>query len=447
MKVIFYLSKEGHYRVYAPWISEALKLKYSVELWHNKEIPNTSIPFIDSLIDHYKDNLAVRRFNNDEDIIQNSYLLDATDFFFNLYPENFLSNSIIKKKLNGKVVNIQSGVDTVLTLHYWNKIHKDKFLHLHDYKKIILIWTKTFFNKQIEITKKFSSSNDKSNISYLLNSNIKKYSFGFREIDRNTLNLSNKEIKKSMKIPEEKKVLIYLPYPYAFSRSHKSWFIAFSGLYSGFTDEGKKNNFFNKIIIPYSKTFFASLFIFLNIKSFYWFLLQINEKQIIKSIRTFCNENNLLFIIKKRKKHRIAKIGYKLADKIIDDHEGLYYPTNYQKLLKISSLVIGYHSTSVFEAVRMRKPYINIECPKEHFRGEEILQRIHSAKQNYIYNFRGVVWNYDIRYMINKFKSMKLDMFQLDAKQIKKYEENFLDEKRYSDEEGLFEKLIKMKKE
>ena len=52
--------------------------------------------------------------------------------------------------------------------------------------------TKTFFNKQIEITKKFSSSNDKSNISYLLNSNVKKYSFGFREIDRNTLNLSNK---------------------------------------------------------------------------------------------------------------------------------------------------------------------------------------------------------------------------------------------------------------
>ena len=42
---------------------------------------------------------------------------------------------------------------------------------------------------------------------------------------------------------------------------------------------------------------------------------------------------------------------------------------------------------------------------------------------------------------------MKLDMFQLDAKQIKKYEENFLDEKRYSDEEGLFEKLLKMKKE
>ena len=82
MKVIFYVSKEGHYRVYAPWISEALKLKYSVELWHNKEIPNTSIPFIDSLIDHFKDNLAVRRFNNDEDIIQNSYLLDATDFFF-----------------------------------------------------------------------------------------------------------------------------------------------------------------------------------------------------------------------------------------------------------------------------------------------------------------------------------------------------------------------------
>ena len=154
----------------------------------------------------------------------------------------------------------------------------------------------------------------------------------------------------------------------------------------------------------------------------------------------------IICIILKKKKHGIAKIGYKLADKIIDDHEGLYYPTNYQKLLKISSLVIGYHSTSVFEAVRMRKPYINIECPKEHFRGEEILQRIHSAKQNYIYNFRGVVWNYDIRYMINKFKSMKLDMFQLDAKQIKKYEENFLDEKRYSDEEGLFEKLIKMKK-
>ena len=91
----------------------------------------------------------------------------------------------------------------------------------------------------------------------------------------------------------------------AFSRSHKSWFIAFQVCIKALMKE-KKIRFLTKLLFIL-KTF-LSLFIFLNIKSFYWFLLQINEKQIIKSIRTFCNENNLLFIIKKRKKHRIARL-------------------------------------------------------------------------------------------------------------------------------------------
>ena len=89
-------------------------------------------------------------------------------------------------------------------------------------------------------------------------------------------------------------------------------------------------------------------------------------KRIILKIRLILDKNKILFVIKRRDKHRLIDEAYKSADLIIGDSSN-FYPTNYQKLLRISKLVLGYHSAAVFEAVKMDVPYLNIESPIGHF--------------------------------------------------------------------------------
>ena len=164
----------------------------------------------------------------------------------------------------------------------------------------------------------------------------------------------------------------------------------------------------------------------------------------IKSIRKFCDKNKILFVIKRRDKHRLIDEAYKSADLIIEDSSN-FYPTNYQKLLRISKLVLGYHSAAVFEAVKMDVPYLNIESPIGHFQSP-LVKNLFSTKKDYLFNFSGIVWNHKIKYLLKNLQNMCIEDFKIEREQQKKYIKKFLN-KDDNSHDFLFNKLHEIKKE
>ena len=427
MKIIFYLSKVGFYRIYSPIIEEALIRKYNIEIWHSTTYQEESksielVPYFKI----YKDKIIFRVINSDKDIASNVENFRGVDFFISLFPNNFFNNKKIQAMFRGKIINLMTGLDTLFTILHWNKIYKNNNLYKNNYDIYLFIWTNFFFKKQLEILKKYSSKDEKKNIENIDTLYKKIIPTGYCEIDKKIKNLDEYQIRKDLNIKNNKKALVYLPYPFSFSRANKSWPAAYAGLSINFIDTKKLNSLFDRCIAKL-KLFFMFLYMLKSLQAFYYFLNGFNEKNTIRAIRKFCDNNNLILIIKKRKKHRLSSEGYKLADLVIDDKENNFYPTNFQKILKISKLAIGYNSTAVFESIAMNVPFINLECPSGHFYHKEI-EKSYSAKKGYFLNYKNVVWNFKIPLFLEKFNTLKLYHFALNENSRKEYIKKFLNE-------------------
>ena len=222
-----------------------------------------------------------------------------------------------------------SGMNTVGTYMHWHLLYKNNSLDFHTYKKYLFTWTSNFINEQINTVNTYGNKIERENVKYLDKIRIEKIPIGYNEIDNHIKDYNKNLIRKEFNIEINKDILVYLPYPISLNRPNKSWQSAYSGTFLNF--EKEDTNFIINYITSLIKKVVIIFFILSSPTSIFWVLKGYNEKNMIKSIRKFCDKNNILFVIKRRNKHRLIDEAYKSADLIIEDSNNVY-PTNYQKL-------------------------------------------------------------------------------------------------------------------
>ncbi len=247
----------------------------------------------------------------------------------------------------------------------------------------------------------------------------------------------------------QKKKLIYLPFPFLRDRYGKNKSFAFQAAYSGqfinfftFSKNSQKKGYYFSIysqIKHYILNKIEILKYYNLIKRYYDFY---NELNVIKSIRKFCDLNNYEFIVKPRLKFPYINKLKKYADKVIFDDESSQYPSLFQKELSTADLVIGSLSSSVYEVVMFKIPYINIEIPEIAFKSKSN-KFMHNYGKNLTYNFDKVVFNYKIENFVTNFKNEKPGKFSLSKKKSELYLKKFCGLSKNSEEIGkkIFEIL------
>tara|TARA_B100001057_G_scaffold453221_1_gene497858 strand:- start:5556 stop:6863 length:1308 start_codon:yes stop_codon:yes gene_type:complete len=413
-KTIFFIERSNDLRFFGSLINFFLKKKIKIELLYflgNTDKSNSKYYLNPkNLKTQLTRHTKIKKFTDIKDI--QNYLITNKDKISFIFSLVFLSKKrfyITSKFLNAvdkKWCVINHGLDNYTQF-------KDEDTNLN-YKCNFFCDSKYFYKKGLEWSDKFAK---KKNI--LNSSNVKIYFVGS--------SMFTKEI--FLKKFSVRKKLIYLPFPFLRKRynSDFSFQAAFAGKfinYYSFLKKYHNKNFLNSILEQCKHFILNNLEIMKNIKkikNYYYFE---NELQVIKSIRKFCDKNNLEFIVKPRLKFAFCSYTGAMADRVIIDNESSQFPTMFQKEISNAEIVIGSLSSAIYETAMFKVPYINIEIPNIAFKSKSD-HSFYNYKKNSNYNFKGVIYNNKIKHLIKTLEFKKLSDFRLDKKRSQKYLQKF----------------------
>jgi hypothetical protein len=410
MKFVFILQKSNAFKYYGPLINKLVNHNHYVELWYyNCEDPKGYKFYLSPLNLKIKNNILnnkkklIKRFFTDKNKISDQIIQDSAsiDFFFSLFFINnffYNINSIFIKSIKSKWCVIMHGLDSFTQF-------KSDFLN-YEYEPIFFSYSKNLYKFGLQWLQRYHNKR-KFNFNNFLN-NIRVFHVG-------NLSLTSEYLKNQNKFNRNK--LIYLPFPYLPERYSKNSFAfqaAFSGrdiIYGNFS-----HNFF-KNIIHKTLVYFEVL---INFKKTFNYFFKYNELAVIKSLRIFCDSNNLEFVVKPRKKFPFIKILRNIADRVIEDDESKQYPSILQEELKSAKIVVGILSYSFFESSFFRVPYINIKVPDMAFLDKD--DKAFYDYRNYTpNNFDKVVSAVKIETFISDFKNQSINNFITNDIQFDKY--------------------------
>ncbi len=425
-KVIFLIEKSNNLKYFAPTISFFKKKKIEIQICYIEKLESKE-DFKKYLKPEKAKGELLKKIKIIKFINKNKFHNFCINenknisFIFSLHfisKERFEISKKFLRSVSKKWCVIAHGFDSFIQFK-----NEDT---LFNYKTNFFCFSKFFLSEGKKYIKKFGKKR-----SIIDTKNVKIYLVG------NSM-FSKKIFKKKEKT---KKKLIYLSFPFLRSRYSKETF-AFQAAYSGqfinfytFSRNSQKKGFCYSIYTQIKHYILNKLEIlkyFNLIKNYYYFY---NELNVIKSIREFCDQNNCEFIVKPRLKFPYLSKINKYADEMIYDDESSVFPSLFQKKLSTADLVIGSLSSSVYEVIMFKIPYINIEIPKIAFR-DKSNKFMHNYEKNLPYNFDKVVFNYKINDFINKFKSEKLENFNLSKNKTDIYLKKFCGLSENSEEIG-----------
>lgn len=240
---------------------------------------------------------------------------------------------------------------------------------------------------------------------------------GFSELEQ-IIMFENAKIKKDWGIPVDKKVVLFLPFPFQ-SSADRFW--------KPFIYE--KKNIFIKLFFVF---FYPILFPLLakrrpGLKQWFRFFKQVikkeNDFQLVKKLKKFCEKNNAYLLVKSRKKDMVKPYMKEFADKILYDEDA--YPSTIIKCLAISDLCCNFYSSTVLEASFLGVPNICIS-PNKHDLVDvsNHLWKIFLATD--LYNFPGVSYKLGISEAIKAFSEKTFADFPLNKEKQKEYVEKYV---------------------
>jgi len=433
MKIVFLINHRASYRYFASIIDEGIKIGCKIELWHNyfsikKGIEIEYSPFISSDYSGIK----YKKIISKEDLINNIIKSQNVDFFVDINPVTFPLDNQLKKKIDGKWCIIMHGLDSYMTIWHWQHFPFDGKL-LQKYDRLFFPYTRRFYEDSIMWLKKFADRRGLDNYKFFDSKHTKVYPIGFPVYNNKKNDIDNGNVREKYGIPNGKKILIYLPFAYYPARwkkiKYKSLEAAFSGLFISSSRNKKNKSLLMKLkslVINIIKKCIYLFFALLNKQARLLLIRKWNEPAIIKQIKKFCNNNDLLLVVKPRTKFPFSEAVYKYANIIIDDDETQHYPSRLQELISLSQIVVGFHTTAVFEVVAGDSNYVNIELPPGFFGDEKSRIEIHKSSYPSIYNFPGTAENIKIPNMISEFGNKKLSDFDFNKTARKDYMKIFL---------------------
>ncbi len=413
-KIIFFIERSNDIRFFGSLLNFFLKKNIKIELLYLLENSNKSnFKYYlnpNKLKSKLTKKIKKKKFTDKKGI--HNYLIANKDKISFIFALTFLSkkrfyiSDNFLKAIDKKWCVINHGLDNYTQF-------KDEDTNLK-YICNFFCDSKYFYKKGLEWSKKFAK---KKNI--INSGNVKIYFVGS--------SMFSKEIfykKKSFR-----KKLIYLPFPYFRNRynSDFSFQAAFAGKfinYYSFLKKYHNKNFLNSLVEQFKHLILNNFEIIRNIKKIKKYYYFENELEIIRSIRKFCDKNNLEFVVKPRLKFAFSSYAESLADRIVIDNESSQFPTLFQKELSTSDIVIGSLSSAIYETAMFKIPYINIEIPNLAFQSKSD-HSFYSYKKNSNYNYKGVINNITIRDLVKNLCSKNINDFKFNKKRSTIYLQKF----------------------
>ncbi len=167
-----------------------------------------------------------------------------------------------------------------------------------------------------------------------------------------------------------------------------------------------------------------------------------SEEEILRAIKDFCVKNDLYFVIKSRKKNPLKAIHKEIGDFVIEEDTD-YFPYTSAQVINASDLLISFYSTSAIECAVSGVPYINLSPIQDdlYLGNHYTLQFEHRSNEienaerttlyrtgpNTLFNFEGVIWNYEIREFELKFRNLSMQTFSVNNYARAEYIRKFVD--------------------
>ncbi len=260
----------------------------------------------------------------------------------------------------------------------------------------------------------------------------------FKEIEKKTVvvglpeadqvkNFDDKTIRSKYGIPESKRVVVLFPFPWY---GHSFPMVSRSGLWT--------------YIVYKPRSFFLKVLRLLWYRAWdFWpdICRGIDDVAVTKAIRTFCDRNKALLVVKGRRKNPIAAHLKKMADYVFFD-EG-YYPFTTLELLFIADLSIGFWTMAIMESIIVQTPSICLvpergslwpEC--EDFGADDF-----SSKAGSFFNFDGVVYNQSVKDIISNFGEQSFEDYRLDSRKKDEFVKKFFGYSDYQACERIYKDL------
>lgn len=242
---------------------------------------------------------------------------------------------------------------------------------------------------------------------------------GFTELEQRKM-LEREQLKKDWGIPQDKKVVLLLPFTFN-SSGDRFWRPFVYG----------NNNLFVQLILV---LFYPVLYPLLakrrpGLRQWLAFFRQVfkreNDIALMRALKKFCQKNNAYFLVKARKKDPVKPYLAELADKVLYDEE--FYPATIIKCLRIADLCCNFYSSAGMEASLMGVPNV---CIAPTFRDwadvQHPLWEVLFSKAKDLHDFPGVSYKLSISEAIRAFSEKTLADFPLDKEKQKKHVKKYV---------------------
>ncbi len=367
MRIAFLVERNIYFKTFGPVIDVGLKDGHQVFCLHSYNQPRTGpkgyqFPDINQTPKFQYGQVVSLEFQTDQEMIEN-ILKNNIQVVVSLdFGDKHLA---IREKLknNGVFwVALQNGFDSGVISGKNLNIPNRFFIYSLEWLK----WIFNYLGKE--------NYND-------LKDKVK--SVGFWPIEDKSI-IDKEKIKNNWGIPENKKVVLLLPFPFGSSQK----------------------TFWAKYI--YGTRFFSKE----------------NDFAVCCAIRKFCDNNNAFLLVKCRKKDPPKRYLVKMANKVIYDES--FYPSTIMDCFAVADICFNFYSTAAIESVAMNVPNVCITPNVSDWKDIQsvLWQTILSSEKDF-FDFFGVSYLKTISDIINNLANQSFTDFPFNKESQQKYLEKF----------------------
>jgi hypothetical protein len=441
-KAIFLVHRTNYYRFYTPLLEEAATRGYDVETWHGysyfrigvKRYTFPDIAYAPRLMSGKEIKTRIfqceREFFESEELKKNLLMLDNSDVVISLHSPGLYWKDDTNYKLQPRWIVLCHGPDS--------------FYELIDKKTspFCNILFAGYTQKWIELGRDYLSKFSNERSSMLLGPSCVRI-IGQPEFDTFSYIEDARAVRAKYGIPAERDILLYLPFPYQNWNPKSAWERAFAGLFMNTVKRKDETwDYSKKMPLPKKMFMFTKdlRLIFKDKEAVHYFSRGVNEVNVFKAVKKFCQKNNLLLVVKPRLKFPTCEYIRKHADFFVLDDETQNNPPRLKELLLISKLAISYYSLSVFSAAFASVYHINVTTPGSFFPDEKS-KFFFSEKDHSFFNYSGVTTCLSPQNLISVLPQASLKDFSVDADRRKEYIRDFIGFDDYDSSKRIFDLL------
>ncbi len=390
MTLGFLIQRNTYYKFLGSLIDEALKRGHKVFCFHDYSQPQKGkkgyqFPHLRQSPRFKNGAVSAVSFQTEEELIKMA-TYDKVDVFVSLhFIEQYSNLRKLSQKEGIKWVALQHGLDSLVSV--------DKLSSPDLYLFYSQEWLKFAFEFLEKTNKPFDKRLIESKVKFI----------GFSELDQAKL-VNPYEIKEKWGIPENQKVLLFLPFPFG----------------------ATSDRFWSQFIFGNDLFFLKPLLALFSFKK--EFLKQVLKREtdlrFCLALKEFCSKNDLFLLVKSRKKDQVKPYLAKIADKVLYDEQE--YPSTIIECFSIADLCLNFVSTAVTESVALGCSNISVLPSKDYKDIKNPLWELLLEKYQDIFNFKGVSELVSITEAFKLLKEKTLNDFTLDIKAQEEYVKKYI---------------------